>query len=117
MPRPTSIKLDRGRGLLIVPWDDGHVSEYPLAGLREACPCAECRGGHENMGKPADPSVFDVIPLTRAKSYVLERVLPVGNYAIQPEWDDGHHTGIYTWPYLRALCPCPICRAERAAQP
>jgi DUF971 family protein len=65
------------------------------------------------MGAPADPGVFDVIPLSPAKSYVLTRILPVGNYAIQPEWDDGHHTGIYTWPYLRALCPCATCRAER----
>jgi DUF971 family protein len=24
---------------------------------------------------------------------------------LQPSWDDGHHTGIYTWEYLRKLCP------------
>jgi DUF971 family protein len=29
----------------------------------------------------------------------------VGNYALQPSWDDGHSTGIYTWEYLRYLCP------------
>lgn len=116
MPRPTAIQLDRKRSLLILPWDDGHHSEYPFAGLREACPCAECRGGHENMGKPADPSVFDLIPLTNAKSYVMTKLVPVGHYALTPEWSDGHSAGIYTWAYLRALCPCPICRAERAAQ-
>lgn len=116
MPRPTAIQLDRKRALLILPWDDGHLSEYPFPGLREACPCAECRGGHENMGQPADPSVFDLIPLTKAKSYVLTKLVPVGHYALTPEWSDGHSAGIYTWAYLRALCPCAICRAERAAQ-
>src|SRR5436853_7915056 len=105
MPRPTAIKLDRSRRVLIIPWDDGHTSEYPLAGLREACPCVECRGGHENMGQPPDPNVFS-IPLTAAKSYTITRLLPVGNYALQPEWEDGHHTGLYTWSYLRGLCPC-----------
>ena len=112
--RPTAIKLDRGRGILVVPWDDGHVSEYPLMGLREACPCVECRGGHENMGGPPDPSVMDVIPLSPVKSYKVTRIVPVGNYAIQPEWEDGHHTGIYTWAYLRGLCPCEACRAKPA---
>jgi DUF971 family protein len=117
MPRPTAIHLNRSKRLLIIPWDDGHISEYPWAGLREACPCVECRGGHENMGAAPDPGVFDVIPLTRAKSHELTRVLPVGNYAIQPEWSDGHHTGLYTWAYLRALCPCDQCRADREQKP
>ena len=29
----------------------------------------------------------------------------VGNYAVQPSWDDGHNTGIYTWEYLRLISP------------
>jgi DUF971 family protein len=113
MPRPTAITLDRKRSLLIIPWDDGHTSEYPLNGLREACPCVECRGGHENMGAPPDPDLLLHIPLTPVKNYNVTRLLPVGHYAIQPEWEDGHSTGIYTWPYLRGLCPCEDCRAKR----
>ncbi len=105
MPRPTAIQVDRKRRVLIIPWDDGHVGEYPWAGLREACPCVECRGGHENMGRPPEPDVLQTIPLMPAKNYDLVRVVPVGNYAIQPEWGDGHHTGIYTWSYLRQLRP------------
>jgi DUF971 family protein len=114
MPRPTAITLDRTHRLLIISWDEGHRSEYPLAGLREACPCAECRGGHANMGGPPDPNVFSV-PLSPAKSYEVIRIVPVGNYALTPEWADGHHTGIYTWAYLRGLCPCDECRSKRAA--
>ena len=71
----------------------------------------ECRGGHENMGRAPDPNVFDTIPLAPSKSYELVRIVPVGHYAIQPEWSDGHHTGLYTWAYLRGLCPCAECRA------
>jgi DUF971 family protein len=36
----------------------------------------------------------------------------VGTYAITIAWEDGHHYGIYTWEYLRKLCPCSVCRPE-----
>ena len=113
MPRPIAITLDRTRRLLIISWEKAHQSESPLAGLREACPCVECRGGHENMGAPPDPDVFNLIPLAPTKSYAVTKIIPVGNYALQPEWSDGHHTGIYTWAYLRGLCPCAECRKRR----
>jgi DUF971 family protein len=113
MPKPTGIILDRSNELLIVNWDDGEHCRYLLQLLREACPCVECRGGHENMGKKPDvdnllglsgPGDSLLIPLARIKSYEIARVVPVGNYAITPEWTDGHKTGIYTWAYLRDLC-------------
>jgi DUF971 family protein len=45
------------------------------------------------------------IPLRTPHSNELERLEPVGNYALQPIWKDGHAFGIYTWEYLRQLCP------------
>ena len=36
--------------------------------------------------------------------YDLAGVEPVGSYAIQISWKDGHRTGIYTWEYLALLC-------------
>ncbi len=111
-PRPTGITADRDRKILVITWNDGHLSEYPFAGLREACPCAECRGGHENMGGPPDPGVF-FIPLSPAKSDRLTDLQAVGNYALQFTWADGHQYGIYTWDYLRGLCPCPEDMARR----
>lgn len=113
--RPTSITLNRKESLLIIPWDDGHESRYPLVGLREACPCVECRGGHENMGPPPDPDALLSLPLSPAKNYTVTRLGTAGNYALQPEWGDGHNSGFYTWSYLRALCPCAECKAKRAS--
>lgn len=105
-PRPTAITLnkkDPQNQYLEISWADGETCQYPLPHLREACPCAECRGGHENMGMANAPK--NLLTLTPARSYEMTELNPVGNYALQPVWDDGHASGIYTWEYLRYLCP------------
>ncbi len=101
--RPARIDLDRTAGELRITWRDGRVCVYPLSNLREACPCAECRGGHAYMGRAYDPQ--DILALKPARSYRVERVEQIGNYALQFYWDDGHQAGIYTWDYLYRLCP------------
>ena len=111
---PKNITVDRNRKILAIPWDDDHHSEYPLSLLREACPCAECRGGHANMGPPPDPASL-IIPLTPMKSYVVTNVELVGGYALKITWQDNHNFGLYTWDYLRGLCPCEECSAKRKA--
>ncbi len=113
---PTAITADRSTKLLSVTWNDGHQSVYPFALLRHACPCAECQGGHENMKSEPDPEVF-TIPLVDSRATEVTNLKPVGNYALNIEWGDGHHFGIYNWAYLRALCPCPTCRPEELASP
>jgi DUF971 family protein len=45
----------------------------------------------------------------------LKNVAVVGKYALSLSWGDGHDTGIYSYRYLRELCPC--CVPEAAAQP
>lgn len=57
------------------------------------------------MGAAHEPADLLSLPLTPARSYEMVELLPVGNYAIQPRWSDGHDTGIYTWEFLRRLCP------------
>ena len=101
--KPTNITLHKKRAELSVEWNDGLVSRYPLSQLREACPCVQCRGGHDNMGMAYAPD--DLLALKPARSYAITGLNAVGNYAIQPSWDDGHNTGIYTWEYLRHLSP------------
>lgn len=111
--KPTGITAHRSTRELTISWGDGHTSVYPFALMRHACPCAECRGGHDNMRSDPDPEIFDFpdedTPATR-----LRNLEAVGTYAITIEWEDGHHFGIYTWQYLRKLCPCPTCREEYA---
>lgn len=88
-------------------WDDEHCSGYPLEGLRLACPCVECAGGHHQMGRQVDADVFRK-PATR--TWEIAELREVGNYALQIFWGDGHNTGIYQWRSLRELCPCEACQ-------
>jgi DUF971 family protein len=104
-PRPVNVAASRSRGVLILDWEGGHHSEYPLAGLRSACPCAGCRGGHENMGVQVSPDMLH-LPEDLGPAHQLEALEPVGTYAVQLMWKDGHSDGLYTWNYLWALCPC-----------
>lgn len=91
-----------GPDRLRIRWRDGHESLYPVRELRLACPCARCI--EEMTGRPMlDPSEVpaDIRPV---------RIEPVGRYALQITWTDGHDTGLFTFERLRELCPC--CRQE-----
>jgi DUF971 family protein len=102
--RPTNITADRPTKQLRIDWDNGKTCLYPFGLLRNACPCAECRGGHENMRKDPDPDIFE-LPLIDTRASMIRSISLVGNYALNIEWEDGHHFGIYNWAYLLALCP------------
>lgn len=87
-------------------WNDGHVSVFPPAYLRLHCSCAQCV--NENTGERVireQDIPKDIHPL---------QADPVGRYAIQIAWSDGHKTGIYTFEHLRKICPCAACSAGRA---
>jgi DUF971 family protein len=84
---------------LAIKWDDGGEDFIPLETLRRACPCAGCKGEVDVLGNLyQNPAA----PLT-AKSFALVGFAPVGGYAIQPVWADGHNTGIYSFEYLRRV--------------
>ncbi|MBX3006198.1 MAG: DUF971 domain-containing protein [Anaerolineales bacterium] len=99
---PKSITANRAAARLNIEWNNGRAVSYPFELLRNACPCAQCRGGHENMKPEPDPGVF-IIPLMSANATRLVGIEAVGNYAINVEWEDGHKYGIYNWHYLLAL--------------
>jgi DUF971 family protein len=99
-PFPLKIDLIRAEQALEILWEDGHPSRYEAAGLRWACPCAQCRG---EMGMPGR---LDQV----AEETEIADVGLVGSYAIQIAFSSGHATGIYTFRHLRRLCPCPECR-------
>ena len=102
-PLPQNVTLDQSSNTLLIVWSDGVSCRYPLTPLRLACPCAECRGGHENMGRRGDPD--DLLALKSERVFRVTHIEVIGNYALQLVWDDGHSAGIYTWEYLRRLCP------------
>src|SRR5512138_1424953 len=79
--KPTGITANKGLREFTVTWNDGHTSVYPFGLLRAACPCASCRGGHENMRSEPEAEVFtrqmEDSPATR-----INNVVAVGSYAL-----------------------------------
>ena len=80
------------------------------------CPCAVCTGAHGT--EPQKTSFSQPQPSNPFQMYKpgpkMEHVEPIGNYAIQIHWNDGHSSGIYSYDHLRAICPCAKCEASRA---
>ena len=93
MRAPASLKLHRKSRILEVGYADGTRYELPCEYLRVYSPSAEVRGhtGGETILVPGKRSVG------------IERVDPVGNYAVRLVFDDGHNTGLYSWDVLEDL--------------
>jgi DUF971 family protein len=109
--KPTDVKVHVKTGAGVdIAWADGHTSHYDFAFLRENCPCATCndeRGKKESqraLNLPASTLLPMYKPKARAQS-----ATQVGNYAIQINFTDGHSTGIFSYDYLRSVCPCAEC--------
>jgi DUF971 family protein len=114
-PKSVKVNLTTGTGMDIE-WQDGHRSHYSFPFLRDACPCALCNEEREKAGRePGDSpqAAPGALPLFKpaAKPVSAEGV---GKYAIKFNWNDGHDLGIYSWKFLREVCPCEECRAVRA---
>jgi len=84
---------------LAIRWDDGTESYVPLEKLRRACPCAGCHGEVDVLGNLHKGPEQPLVPA----AFELARFAPVGGYAIQPVWRDGHTSGIFSFDYLRRL--------------
>lgn len=97
MSYPVEVRRDAQAKTLQLSWDDGHETLLPLAYLRGWCPCAACQG-HGGDKR-----------YVHAANSELANIEVVGRYALQLRWGDGHETGIYTYRYLRSICPCPTC--------
>jgi len=93
MPTPTEITLHQQSRTLAVAFDDGARFSLPFEFLRVLSPSAEVRG-HGPGQEVLQVGKRDVL-VTAAE--------PMGSYAIQLTFDDGHDTGLYTWEYLYEL--------------
>jgi DUF971 family protein len=102
---PQQIERTGDDGLRIA-WSDGSVRRYTAGELRRGCPCATCREKHgasrvePQAGKPFQLPVLKPSELAPLR---IARMGPVGNYAYNIEFSDGHHSGLYTFPQLLEL--------------
>jgi DUF971 family protein len=92
-PTPTEIKLHQKSRKLEISFSDGQRFEIPYEMLRVYSPSAEVRGHGPGQ---------EVLQ-TGKKNVEITTVEPVGTYAIQPSFSDGHNSGIYSWEYLYDL--------------
>ena len=92
-PTPEEITVHSQSRVLEVRFSDGASFRIPFELMRVYSPSAEVQGhgpGQETLQ-------------TGKREVELEALDPVGNYAVQPRFSDGHDTGIFSWDYLYLL--------------
>ena len=93
MPTPTEIKLHQKSRVMEIAFDDGRTFRLPYEYLRVFSPSAEVRGHGPGQ---------EVLQIGK-RDVEVSSLEPVGSYAVQPTFSDGHATGIYSWDYLYEL--------------
>ena len=89
-PVPTEIRLHQKSKVLEIAFADGRAYRLPYEFLRVHSPSAEVRGHGPGQ---------EVLQ-TGKRAIDIQALEPVGSYAVQPTFSDGHATGIYSWDYL-----------------
>jgi DUF971 family protein len=90
---PLELRFNKARAELLIRFDDGTEGSIPYELLRVESPSAETKG--HGSERPPPPS--------RKRHVGVIGAEPVGRYALRIRFDDGHDTGLYTWPYLAEL--------------
>ena len=90
MIKPIEIRYIKKNNILSLTFEDGLKENLTIEYLRCFSPSAEVRGHGPGQEK-----------LQKGKEDVrLDKIEPVGNYAVKLVFDDGHDSGIYSWEYL-----------------
>lgn len=92
-PTPEELTVHSASKVLEIRFSDGANFKIPFELMRISSPSAEVQGhgpGQETLQ-------------TGKRDVGLVGIEPVGNYAIQPSFTDGHDTGLFTWDYLYFL--------------
>lgn len=90
IPSPTEIKLHQKSRILEISFADGKTFQFPCEFLRVYSPSAEVRGHGPGQ---------EVLQVGK-KNVEIKHIEPVGTYAIQLSFSDGHDTGLYSWDLL-----------------
>ena len=114
---PTDIALRTRSRVLVVSFDDGREFMLPFEYLRVYSPSAEVRGHGRGQ---------EVLQLGK-ENVTVDRIEPIGSYAVRLVFDDGHDSGLFSWDvlydlgatqdrywqdYLRRLADAGITRQE-----
>jgi len=92
-PAPTALTLHQTSRVLEIGFNDGQTFRIPFELMRVYSPSAEVQGhgpGQETLQ-------------TGKRNVGIQGIEAVGHYAVQPTFDDGHESGIFTWDYLYRL--------------
>jgi len=92
-PVPVALTLHKLSRTLEIAFDSGETFSLPFEYLRVYSPSAEVRG------HGAGQEVLQ----TGKREVLITALEPVGNYAVQPHFSDGHNSGIFSWDYLYSL--------------
>ena len=92
-PPPESLTLHAKTRVLELAWPDGTQHRLPFELLRVYSPSSEVQGHGPGQ---------EVLQ-TGKREVDITALAPVGNYAVQPSFSDGHDSGIFTWEYLYHL--------------
>ncbi|TWU45298.1 hypothetical protein Q31b_04690 [Novipirellula aureliae] len=94
---PVSITRD-GDVAIQIHWSDGSINRWTAAELRKACPCATCRekrNAIEQDKRSSKPVSLPVLSAQEARPLRIESMSPVGSYAYNIAFSDGHSSGLY----------------------
>jgi len=92
-PTPQSLTLHGQSRVLEVSFSDGAHFRLPFELMRIYSPSADVQGHGPG----------EEVLQTGKRDVDLVGLEPVGNYAVQPSFSDGHDTGIFSWDYLYFL--------------
>ncbi len=92
-PEPVALTVHQASKVLEIGFADGQIFRIPFELMRVCSPSAEVQGHGPGQ---------EVLQ-TGKRGVSISGVAPIGNYGIQPTFDDGHESGIFTWVYLYEL--------------
>ena len=102
MPDTKLLHYEIVNDLLLLKWDNKKEDFLSLRSMRDNCPCANCSGETDDFG-----NVYKGPTQTmKEESYQITGIRPIGYYAIQPFWKDGHHDGIFSFDFLKKFYNC-----------
>ena len=99
--QPRKLSLNEA-GDLVIEWSDDKTRVYPVAMLRDNCPCATCREKRKAESS-GSAELLPVLSMEETQPVRITAMDPVGSYAYGITFNDGHDSGIYTLEHLFQL--------------